>query len=89
MGNLGYFCQFQKITLIVYILSFSGACTMVFVCRRAVQNSAELHFQTCIIQLSSPAKWRADSFEKTLMLGKTEGSEEKGTTEDEVVGWHH
>ena len=42
---------------------------MVFVCLRAVQNSAELHFQTCIIQLSSPAKWRADSFEKTLMLG--------------------
>ena len=26
---------------------------------------------------------RADSFEKTLML------EEKGTTEDEMVGWHH
>ena len=31
---------------------------------------------------------RADSFEKTPMLGKT-GQEEKGTTEDEVVGWHH
>ena len=31
---------------------------------------------------------RADSFEKTLMLGKT-GWEEKGTTEDEMVGWHH
>ena len=30
---------------------------------------------------------RADSFEKTLMLGKIEG-EEKGT-EDEIVGWHH
>ena len=30
--------------------------------------------------------WRADSFEKTLMLGKIEG---KGTTEDEMVGWHH
>ena len=26
--------------------------------------------------------------EKTLMLGKT-GQEEKGMTEDEVVGWHH
>ena len=25
---------------------------------------------------------RADSFEKTLMLGK-------GTTEDEMAGWHH
>ena len=30
----------------------------------------------------------ADSLEKTLMLGKTEGREE-GTTEDEMVGWHH
>ena len=30
---------------------------------------------------------RADSFEKTLMLGKIE--REKGMTEDEVVGWHH
>ena len=33
---------------------------------------------------------RIDSFEKTLMLGKIEGrQEEKGTTEDEMVGWHH
>ena len=32
--------------------------------------------------------WRADSFEKTLMLGKW-GQEEKGTIEDEMVGWHH
>ena len=31
---------------------------------------------------------RADSFEKTLMLGKIE-EEEKGTTEDELIGWHH
>ena len=29
---------------------------------------------------------RADSFEKTLMLGKIEG---KRTTEDAMVGWHH
>ena len=32
---------------------------------------------------------RTDSLEKTLMLGKTEGQEEKGMTEDEMVGWHH
>ena len=32
---------------------------------------------------------RADSFEKTLMAGKDWGQEEKGTTEDEMVGWHH
>ena len=31
---------------------------------------------------------RTDSMEKTLMLGKT-GQEEKGTTEDEMAGWHH
>ena len=31
----------------------------------------------------------SDSFEKILMLGKTEGREEKGTVEDEMVGWHH
>ena len=32
---------------------------------------------------------RTDSFEKTLMLVKIEGKEEKGTTEDEMAGWHH
>ena len=32
---------------------------------------------------------RVDSLEKTLMLGGTWGQEEKGTTEDEMVGWHH
>ena len=31
---------------------------------------------------------RADSFEKTLMLGGIGGQEEMGTTEDETVGWH-
>ena len=30
---------------------------------------------------------RADSFEKILMLGKTEGGGR--ATEDEMVGWHH
>ena len=33
---------------------------------------------------------RTDSLEKTLILGKIEGSrEEKGMTEDEMVGWPH
>ena len=32
---------------------------------------------------------RTDSFEKTLMLGKIEGRKKKGTTKDEMVGWHH
>ena len=31
---------------------------------------------------------RADSLEKTLRLAKIEGGR-KGTTEDDVVGWHH
>ena len=32
---------------------------------------------------------RVDSLEKTLMLGGIGGQEEKGTTEDEMAGWHH
>ena len=32
---------------------------------------------------------RADSFEKTPMLGKIEGRRRRWTTEDEMVGWHH
>ena len=31
---------------------------------------------------------KADSLEKTLMLGKVEGRRRRGT-EDEMVGWHH
>ena len=32
---------------------------------------------------------RIDSLGKTLILGGTRGQEEKGTTEDEMAGWHH
>ena len=32
---------------------------------------------------------RADSLEKTLMLGKIEDGGKKGITEVEMVGWHH
>ena len=31
---------------------------------------------------------RANSLEKTLMLGKIEGKS-RGKTEDEMVGWYH
>ena len=41
------------------------------------------------VEAETPILWppdaKADSLEKTLMLGKIE----KGTTEDEMVGWHH
>ena len=32
---------------------------------------------------------RTDSLEKTLIAGKDWRQEEKGMTEDEMVGWHH
>jgi len=32
---------------------------------------------------------KAESLEKILMLGKKESREQKGMTEDEMVGWHH
>ena len=32
---------------------------------------------------------RVNSLEETLMLGGIEDGGEKGTTEDEMAGWHH
>ena len=32
---------------------------------------------------------RADSLEKTLLLGQIEGRRRRRATEDEMVGWHH
>ena len=32
---------------------------------------------------------RTDSLENTLMLGNIKGRKRRGTTEDEMVGWHH
>ena len=40
-------------------------------------------------QYSGHLMRRVDSLEKTLMLGGIWGQEEKGTTEDEMAGWHH
>ena len=33
--------------------------------------------------------WRGDSFGKDPDAGEDWGQEEKGTTEDEIAGWHH
>ena len=33
--------------------------------------------------------WRADSFEKTLMLEKIEGKKRRWDEQIEMVGWHH
>ena len=30
-----------------------------------------------------------DSMEKTLMLGRIGGRRRRGTTKDEMAGWHH
>ena len=41
------------------------------------------------LQYSGCLMRRVDFLEKTLMLGGIGGQEEKGTTEDEMAGWHH
>ena len=44
-------------------------------------------------ETETPILWplhaKIDSLEKTLMLGGIGGQEEKGTTENEMAGWHH
>ena len=32
---------------------------------------------------------KANSLEKTLILGKIEGRKKRGMTEDEMIGWHY
>ena len=41
------------------------------------------------LQYFGPLMRRADSLEKTLMLGKIEGRRRGWMTEDEMAGWHH
>ena len=41
------------------------------------------------LQYFGHLKWRAVSFEKTLMLGKIEGRRRRGWQRDEMVRWHH
>ena len=41
------------------------------------------------LQCFGQLKPRANSLEKTLVLGKIEGRRENGMTEDEMIGWHH
>ena len=41
------------------------------------------------LQYSGHLMWRVDSLEKTLMLGGIGGKRKRGTTEDEMAGWHH
>ena len=47
-----------------------------------------LKAETCL-QYFGHLMRRVDSLEKSLMLGRNCGQEEKGTTEDEMAGWHH
>ena len=41
------------------------------------------------LQYFGPLMQRADSLEKTMMLGKVGRHEKKGMTEYEMVGWYH
>ena len=53
------------------------------------EYSLEILMLKLKLQYFGHLMWRPDSLEKTLMLGKDWRQKEKGTTEDEVVGWHH
>ena len=41
------------------------------------------------VQYFGPLMRRVDSLEKDSDAGRDWGQEEKGTTEDEMAGWHH
>ena len=57
--------------------------------RNGIQHTKEGMMIKLKLQYFGHLVRRVDSLEKTLMLGGTGGQEEKGTTEDEMAGWHH
>ena len=59
------------------ILKINPGCSL-----EGLMLKQKLHYYGHLMQ-------RVDSLEKTVMLGGMWGQEEKGTTEDEVDGWHH
>ena len=56
-------------------------------------NQAWKFIERTDAEAEAPILWplfrRTDSLEKTLTMGKDWSQEEKGMTEDEMVGWHH
>ena len=69
-------------------------CRVPWTARRSNQSILkEINAEYSLIELTlklwyfDHLMWRAHSLEKTLMLGKMQ--EEKGMTENEMVGWHH
>ena len=55
------------------------------------ENNPEYSLERLMLKLQyfGHLMWRANSLEKPLMLGNNEGRKRMGTTEDEMVGWHH
>ena len=55
------------------------------------QINSEYSLEELVLKLQyfGHLMWRADSLEKTMMLGKIEGRLEKWVSEDEIAGWHH
>ena len=63
----------------VYIVNPKGNQSRIFI----VRTDAKLK-----LQYFGHLMLRANSLEKTLMLGKIEGRRRRGR-QDEMVGWHH
>ena len=57
------------------------------------QNSPEYSLEGLMLKLKLQyfgyLMQKTDLLEKTLMLGKIDGGRKRGTTEDEMIGWHH
>ena len=56
-------------------------------------NQSRICIGRADVEAEAPILWppdrRADSFEKTLMLGKIEGRRRKGRQSMRMVDWHH
>ena len=62
---------------------------LTFKCSKNLKISLEGMMLKLKLQYFGHLMQRVDSLEKTLMLGGIGGRRRRGTTEDEMAGWHH
>ena len=78
-------CRWRRLLRVLWTARISNQC---FLKEISPEYSLEGLMLKLKLQYFGHLMRIADSLEKTLMLGK-KGQEEKGMTEDEMVGWHH
>ena len=73
----------------IFMLFSNKQILVIYILRSPEYSLEGLMLKKLKLQYFGHLMRRANSLEKPLMLGNNEGRKKMGTTEDEMVGWHH